>query len=173
MCNAESNLNRFNCGNIESLKSGNIREALLGFHQKWYSSNIMKLCVVAKNDIETLENLVNDLFTQVENKEVEVPNLNEPKAFTEAHLQKFIKFVPIKDKDILTLMWVLPYTQREYKSKPLSYFSHLFGHEGQNSILSYLISEGLALELSSYDDHELWSMTTFYIDITLTKKGLE
>ena len=51
--------------------------------------------------------------------------------------------------------------------------SHLFGHEGENSLLSYLISEGLALELSSGCDHELWSFSTFSVDITLTKKGLE
>jgi insulysin len=51
--------------------------------------------------------------------------------------------------------------------------SHLFGHEGENSLLSYLISEGLALELSSSFDHELWSFSTFNVDITLTKKGLE
>jgi insulysin len=49
----------------------------------------------------------------------------------------------------------------------------LFGHEGENSLLSYLISEGLALELSSSCDHELWSFSTFSVDITLTKKGLE
>ena len=50
--------------------------------------------------------------------------------------------------------------------------SHLIGHEGENSLLSYLISEGWALELSSYPDHELWAFSTLYVDITLTKKGM-
>ena len=54
----------------------------------------------------------------------------------------------------------------------MNYFSHLFGHEGENSLLSYLISEGLALELSAGGDHELWAFSTFLIEITLTKKGL-
>jgi insulysin len=49
----------------------------------------------------------------------------------------------------------------------------LFGHEGPNSLLSFLISEGLALELCSSSDHELWALSTFSIDITLSKKGLE
>lgn len=83
------------------------------------------------------------------------------------------KFVPIKDKDILSLYWFLPCTQKEYKTQPLKYHSHLFGHEGENSLLSYLISEGMALELSSGYDHELWAISNFYIDITLTRKGLE
>jgi insulysin len=51
--------------------------------------------------------------------------------------------------------------------------SHLFGHEGENSLLSYLISEGLALELSAGGDHELWAYSTFAVNITLTKKGVE
>jgi len=55
----------------------------------------------------------------------------------------------------------------------LNYFSHLFGHEGENSILSWLISEGLALELSAGPDHNLWGFSTFEINIKLTKKGLE
>jgi insulysin len=54
----------------------------------------------------------------------------------------------------------------------LNYLSHLLGHEGPNSLLSYLISEGLALELSSSGDHELWSFDTFSVDITLTQKGM-
>ena len=83
------------------------------------------------------------------------------------------RFVPIKDKDILSFVWFLPYTQPEYKTQPLKYHSHLFGHEGENSLLSYLISEGLALELSASHDHELWCFTNFNVDITLTKKGLQ
>ena len=68
---------------------------------------------------------------------------------------------------------MLPYYEKDFKTKPLFYFSHLFGHEGQNSLLSYLISEGLALELSAYSDNELWTLSSFFIDITLTEKGLE
>ena len=104
---------------------------------------------------------------------MEVPNLGEPAPFLQSDLGQLFKFVPIKDKDILNLYWFLPYCQREYRSQPLKYFSNLFGHEGENSLLSYLIAEGYALELSAGYDHELWNFSNFYIDITLTKKGLE
>lgn len=43
-----SPLHRFNCGNLESLKQDGVREALLNFHKRWYSANIMKLCIVGK-----------------------------------------------------------------------------------------------------------------------------
>jgi insulysin len=69
--------------------------------------------------------------------------------------------VPVKDKDQLIMYWILPYFQDDLKGRPLNYFSHLIGHEGENSLLSYLISEDLAVELSAGGDHELWALSTF------------
>lgn len=63
--------------------------------------------------------------------------------------------------------------QEDIKSQPLGYYSHLFGHEGANSLLSYLKSEGYAYELAAGGDHELWSYSSFMVDISLTKKGLD
>ena len=48
----ESTLNRFNCGNLETLKQEGIREALLDFHKKLYSSNIMNLVLTGKHSLE-------------------------------------------------------------------------------------------------------------------------
>ena len=70
------------------------------------------------------------------------------------------------------MYWILPYCEDKLKSKPLTYLSHLFGHEGENSLLSYLKSEGLALELGAGDDHSMNAISAFMIDIYLTKKGL-
>ena len=76
-----------------------------------------------------------------------IPDLGDPKPYPSENLGKIIKFIPVKDQDIITFMWVLPYYERSHQTQPLLYFTHLFGHEGQNSLLSYLISEGLAREL--------------------------
>lgn len=62
--------------------------------------------------------------------------------------------------------------QAEYKSSPLGYFSHLIGHEGENSLLSYLKKEDYATELSAGGDSELDCMSDFNVVVTLTKKGL-
>lgn len=172
--NPDSLFNRFNIGNLISLKKEGIRDELLAFHKKWYSSNIMKLCVVSNKTLDEQEKQVRELFEEVENKNVVLPDLNEPKALRQGiELGNIFKFVPIKDKDMLTLCWVLPLTQKEFKTRPMQYWSHIIGHEGENSLLSYLIAEGLALELSSSEDHDLWAFTTFYVDITLTRQGLE
>jgi insulysin len=46
-----SALDRFWFGNIKSLKHPEIRDELLEFHSKWYSANIMKLCLSGNQSI--------------------------------------------------------------------------------------------------------------------------
>jgi len=48
----------------------------------------------------------------------------------------------------LEFKWVIDYLAPHYRSCPGNYISHLLGHEGENSLLSLLITEGLALDLS-------------------------
>lgn len=49
----------------------------------------------------------------------------------------------------------------------------MIGHEGENSLLSYLKSKNWALALSAGPDHELYGMSQLELNITLTKNGLE
>lgn len=79
--------------------------------------------------------------------------------------------VPVKDKDILQVFWVLPFVSKEYKTKPLQYWGHMFGHEGKNSLLSYLKKEGYALALSAGGDAELNIYSDFVVTVDLTDKG--
>ena len=60
-----------------------------------------------------------------------------------------------------------------YTSRPLDYFTHLMGHEGENSILSYLKKEDLAVRISSYSDFELGVYSSFSLDVQLTEKGIK
>lgn len=76
------------------------------------------------------------------------------------------------DKDEVSIFWVLPDCSSEYKSGPLNYLSHLFGHEGENSILSYLKKEGYALTLGAGPSHNLNIFSDFTVTIKLTEKGL-
>lgn len=174
LAHKDSRLNRFNCGNIESLKQEGIRENLLKFHKTWYSSNIMKLVVSGKHSLDQLEKWAVEMFSPVENINVVVPDLGKPMVpFTHENLGTLQAYKPVQDKDQLSIYWILPYCEREYMTQPLRYFAHLFGHEGKNSILSYLKAEGYAMSLSAGEDHEMGVFSDFVVTIGLTKKGLD
>ncbi len=55
----------------------------------------------------------------------------------------------MKDRRVLELVWILPNQMDHYKTPPSKYVSHLLGHEGKGSLLSFLIGKGLATALSA------------------------
>ena len=65
--------------------------------------------------MEKLETWVSEKFSPVENKNVVLPDLGDPLPFPKESLGRLAKFVPIQDKDVLTLYWVLPYMQKDLK----------------------------------------------------------
>lgn len=69
--------------------------------------------------------------------------------FGEKMFKKIIKVTPVKDKRTLELTWILNDKSMYYKNAPSRYVSHILGHEGKGSLLSFLISEGLANSLSA------------------------
>ena len=131
----------------------------------------MKLVIYGKEDLNTLENWASEIFTQVPNHSKIRPVYNEP-AFNNENLSNLWKITPVKDKDLIEFSWVLKNLDQYYRSHPGKYINHLIGHEGENSLLSLLIDEGLALELSSGYDTEINQFTKFSITIQLTKKGM-
>jgi len=133
----------------------------------------MNLVLYGNHSLEKMEQWATSLFAGVENKNVVVPDLSKPcMPFDSTNLGQIAKFQPVKDKDTIELYWVLPHMQAEYKAGPLSYFSHLIGHEGENSLLSYLKKEDYAMDLSAGGSSELDCMSDFSVTVTLTKKGL-
>lgn len=136
-----------------------MRDSLLAFHKKWYSSNIMTLVVSGKATLADQEKWVREYFSPIPNINVTVPDCNSPPAYTPDNLARMYKFVPNDDADQMNFFWFLPCYEKEHTTKPLNYFVHLFGHEGANSLLSYLISEGLALELGAGSEDHMHAYT--------------
>ena len=152
--NPMSKINRFSSGSAETLDKEGIRDRLLEFHDKNYSANMMTLGIGGRHSLDYLEKLAVDYFSDIKNKNVLPLKFDEPIPFDSSRLGKLYKIVPISSRHTLKLSWLFPDTRKLYKSKPASYLSFLLGHEGKNSLLSYLLDEELALNLVSSISHE-------------------
>eukprot|EP01022_Parablepharisma_sp_SALTPOND_P015525 TRINITY_DN2202_c2_g1_i1.p1 TRINITY_DN2202_c2_g1~~TRINITY_DN2202_c2_g1_i1.p1 ORF type:complete len:1261 (+),score=181.96 TRINITY_DN2202_c2_g1_i1:85-3783(+) len=170
--NPESRINRFSTGSAETLRKEKIRETLLDFHKENYSANIMTLALISKHPLDTLEKWALEHFSSIENKNLKILDTSLPVAYDESRLEKIYKVVPVSPKHILRVLWKFPDTRKKYKSKPSHYLSHVLGHEGPNSLLSYLIDEKLALSLVSYVDSREANTEFLTALIELTEKGL-
>ncbi|XP_029031759.1 insulin-degrading enzyme isoform X2 [Betta splendens] len=148
-----------------------VRQELLQFHSTYYSSNLMGLCVLGRESLDELTSMLVNLFGEVENKNVPVPEFPEH-PFQEEHLRQFYKVVPVKDIRNLYVTFPIPDLQKYYKSNPGHYLGHLIGHEGPGSLLSELKSKGWVNTLVGGQKEGAKGFMFFIINVDLTEEGL-
>ena len=147
IANPTHDFSKFGTGNKQTLDVGpkeaglSVRDSLLKFHSTFYSSNIMSLAVLGRESLDTLQEMVLDRFTEVQDKAVEVPVWSEP-PFSPEQCRTRTYVVPVKDIRNLNITWGVPDLTDHYRSSPGSYLGHLIGHEGPGSLLSELKSRG-------------------------------
>ncbi|XP_011313592.1 insulin-degrading enzyme, partial [Fopius arisanus] len=169
---------KFGTGNRETLdvnpkKNGiNVRDELLKFHGTWYSANIMALSVLGKESLNDLEKMVVKMFVEVPNKGVDAPEWRDS-PFNENHYGHKWFIVPIQDERTLKMIFPLPELREHYKSAPAYYVSHLFGHQGDGSLLSALKRKGWANSLAAGKQNAARGELNFFaVIVDLTEEGI-
>lgn len=145
----------FSTGSLETLKIEpekrgiDIRQAFLDHHEKYYSANRMKLVILGREPLDTLEQWAVEFFSDVKDKNLPQNRWEDEEPYLPEHLQTQVFAKPVMDSRSLELTF--PYLDEEtlYESQPSRYLSHLIGHEGPGSIMSYIKSRGWANGLSS------------------------
>ncbi|XP_066956310.1 insulin-degrading enzyme [Macrobrachium rosenbergii] len=169
---------KFGTGNKETLdslpkeKGINVRDHLLEFHNKWYSSNIMSLVVLGKESLDELQGMVIDLFSGVVNKNVTVPEWTTH-PFGPDQCRKLGHVVPVKDIRNLYITFPIPDLHPHYKTAPGHYLGHLIGHEGPGSLLSYLKGRGWVNSLVGGQKSGAKGFAFFVVNVDLTEEGIE
>mmetsp|Transcript_2509 Transcript_2509/g.5998 ORF Transcript_2509/g.5998 Transcript_2509/m.5998 type:complete len:1005 (-) Transcript_2509:110-3124(-) len=172
-------LQRFGTGNIYSLKEvpekkgTNTRQHLLDFYRTKYSANIMKLAVLGREDLDTMEGWVRDYFKDVPNADLEPLHgtSHDGDPFDEGWKRVF-RVIPVKERRKLVLFFPCPNTYDVYRTKPLRLVSHCIGHEGPGSLLSLLKEKGWATELGAGTGTQSTHFSIFEISVKLTEQGL-
>ena len=171
--NKESPFNHFPTGNLKTLSLPDIRDRLLTFYKKYYTSEIMNLCVYSNKSLEELFKLIESLFSLIPKLEnFEMPRYDEVKPYDETNLKYFYKIIPVKNMNQIELEWYLPYCDN-YHARPLGYLSSAIGHEGPYTLTSSLNRDNLIDGLLAAWTEHCKTFMTFYIRVALTKKGLE
>lgn len=182
---AESALNpahpvsRFSTGNFLTLrdqpkaKGIDIREKLLEWYKAHYSANLMKLCVVGKDDLDTLEKYVVNWFSGVKNLQLKRPDfLSIPVALPE-HTRTLTRIVPVKNMRSLELEWILPATHHQWATQPARLIAHCCAHEAEGSLAYLLKQRSLVNELTSGTPEQNSSYSLMQIHMELTESGLK
>ncbi len=87
----------------------------------------MKLVIYGQDDIDRLARSVEEKFVDVKNHKYSQFKIHEH-PFGEKVLGKIVKLVPVKDRRILSLSWLLKNQKPYYKYAPSKYVTHILGH---------------------------------------------
>ncbi|SCU88854.1 LADA_0E12420g1_1 [Lachancea dasiensis] len=178
LTSSEHPFHKFSTGNIKTLgvipKSQNldIRDELLKFYDASYSANLMKLCVLGREDLDVMSEWVNELFKDVRNIDRPVPSY-PGKMLPAEYLTQIVHAKPVKDLKKVEITFSSLDVDLHWDSKPSHHLSHLIGHEGSGSLLALLKSKGWANELSAGAHTVSEGNALFSIDIDLTDEGVE
>ncbi len=167
-------LGRFTVGNLETLsnKDNELRAETVQFYEKHYSANLMELVVIGPQSLDRLESLVVPRFSPVANRGHDAPRYPQP--FLESdQLPSLLEVAAIRDTRQLQMTFPIPSTEEDYRNKPLSYLSHLIGHEGPGSLHAVLKEAGLIDQLSAGQSMDTGDQAMMNISISMTPEGLE
>ncbi|XP_070539954.1 insulin-degrading enzyme-like [Ptychodera flava] len=148
------------------------RDELLKYHSKFYSANLMGLCVVGRESLDELQDMVIDMFGNVENKNIAAPVWNDH-PFKDNNLRLQCDVVPVKDIRNLHITFPIPDLDPYYKSKPGHYLGHLIGHEGPGSLLSELKKKGWVNTLCGGQKDGASGFMFFIVNVDLTEEGID
>jgi insulysin len=168
MCDEECWYHKFGTGDKTTLGIPNIRDKVKEFYETYYSADLMTLAITFKDGMEEIKKSVETIFSQI--KVHPVPNLKQNTHFFKK--SKIVKFVPVKDEEIISLHWDIPSFIKTPKQDPNGFLSHIIGNEAEHTIHSVLYQEGLIKDLVA-GPHNEENRSTFYIEMKLTPKGMQ
>eukprot|EP01022_Parablepharisma_sp_SALTPOND_P028905 TRINITY_DN71_c0_g1_i2.p1 TRINITY_DN71_c0_g1~~TRINITY_DN71_c0_g1_i2.p1 ORF type:complete len:1405 (+),score=173.34 TRINITY_DN71_c0_g1_i2:13186-17400(+) len=172
--NQKNPINKPGHGSKESLNVPDLRGKVSAFYAEHYSANLMTVVIYGPYGIPELESVAVPFLEKIPNKNlpsIEAQLTNFPKVYGEEYSGRLFKVVPTKVKRKLILKWHLPYYASEYKTKPYNYMFSMLGHEGPNSLLSYLKKKQWATSVISETSHEYPAFSTLGVTVKLTDQG--
>ncbi|KAL0572984.1 metalloprotease [Marasmius crinis-equi] len=150
-----------------------VRRRLVEWWKTEYCAGRMHLCVLGRESLDELSEIVSTLFSPVENRQADpLPSLSDstlgPK---EKGTIVFMQSVMTVHK--LKIAFPLEFQAPYWRHNPARFIAHFIGHEGPGSLFSYLKAKGWVSALSCGSDKLGRGFQQFLISINLTRDGFE
>ncbi|KAF9955870.1 Insulinase (Peptidase M16) [Mortierella alpina] len=167
----------FGTGNLKTLLDGplqegiDVRDELIKFYHKYYSSSIMKLVILGREPLDQLSEWAVEKFSDIKSLSIQPPSYPGP-PLTAKELLTMVYVKPVKEIRSLEIKFPFPDETRHYTTQPTQYISHLLRHEGRGSILSLLKKAGWANSISVGSASGGISFAFLKFTVDLTQEGL-
>lgn len=169
-------IHQFNWGNLHSLADKGtlkLQDALANFYETYYSANLMKAVLISNLSLDEMQQLAQQYFDQIPNKNTPIPQVVVPVASGE-NLKKIVHYVPQTEMKQLRISFIMKNNADQFAVKPNGYVNYLLNNEMPGTLASTLRDLGLSEALyTSFDAKEYGNAGSFNMYIDLTETGLQ
>jgi insulysin len=146
------------------------RDACLEYLSRNYTPDKMKLVVLGRESLDTLEAWTRQIFSAIPERSTARSRWQTP-IYTSTQLvtQTFVR--PVHELRLLQFQFVYPDEEDLFESHPSWYLIHLLSHKGPGSLFALLRSRGWADEVKARTHTVCPGSSLFYIDVEMTKVG--
>ncbi|YCI82309.1 pitrilysin [Enterobacteriaceae bacterium] len=166
---------RFSGGNLETLsdKPGSpVHDALLAFHEKYYSANIMKAVIYSNKSLDEQAKIAAASWGRIPNKSIERPEITVP-VVTDKQKGLILHYVPAQPRKVVRVEFRIPNNSDRFRSKTDELIGYLIGNRTPGTLSDWLQSQGLAEGIRADSDPVVTGNSgVFAISVALTDKGL-
>jgi insulysin len=162
---------KFGTGSNETLNINNIEAYVKDFFEKYYSSDIMTLVIISKQEIDMLKTIVTNNFEKIKNK-------NRRNVYEYADTQvlkknKLVKYLPIENNYDLSLFWEIPWSRNNSYQCILSFLIEIINKETKGSLYDILSKNGYAVKFECSLREIFINRCILAISISLSPYGIK
>lgn len=165
---------KFSVGNWQTLgdrPDESIRNELLQFYHEHYSADRMTLVVQSNASLAQQLQWVETYFSAIPEREIS-PHVIQTPLYRPQDMGIRIEIKPVRESRKLVVSFALPSIEPLYRTKPLTFISHLLGYEGKGSLYSWLKHQGWVNTLSAGSGVGGSNFKDFCVSFGLTPEGV-
>lgn len=132
-CHSNHPFSKFSTGSLETLKIPHIHQELKRFYNGTYTSDKMILTVFT-NSRDTIIRDITKIFSKIPRRQISI----DPKCGILLTTNKIIKYLPVKDRDKVTIVWEIPSFSDDPKKSPIPFLLEILNNQTENSLYSHL-----------------------------------
>lgn len=165
LTDSNNSTNTFLCGSNESLKKDKLREALIDFYDKYYTTQNMSLCIISSKSIDDMYNIIINTFNNIQIKKKGIITnhttfIQKPFYTENSNNMYFINIY--SNNYLIKIIWEIFEDVKYYKL-----IDFILSRKTKNSLYYHLFLQSFINDL--YVD--IIDQGVFYIGLNLTEKG--
>lgn len=161
----ESLTNTFVTGSLNSLLKPDIRDQVIKFYKKYYTTDNISICINSSNSVDEIYQIITKTFGHIPKSESNKLIINKP--FFNQNISKTFHLKSVSNIYEISYIWEIPFQTDYLNSKDFNILEMMITNKSDKSLYFHLKNKGYLNNIYSEIRHE----GMFIIKFRLTKEG--